>query len=127
MAFVSFCISVAYYVFQWVLCVFIFSVVSHQTRKYCRLFVTWFVIINQRKENQRILWFCRSMRRFFKKWLIWDLTETNWLNLLGTEYKIRFVIFIFTLSVPARLSLICLWISGYCNILFVIGQPVSCV
>ena len=46
------------------------------------------------------------MRRFFKKWLIWDLTETNWLNLLGTEYKIRFVIFIFTLSVPARLSLI---------------------
>ena len=70
---------------------------------------------------------CRLTRTFYRKWLRRDLTGTNWLNLFGTGYKIRFRPFqtIFSLQILKlyvlflvsffRLLLltICYWTTGF--------------
>ena len=76
--------------------------------------------------NQIISWFCRLMRRSFRKWWKWDLTGINWLNLLGTGYKMRFVPLILSFYICQIIPYYHPYISGYCGILFVIGQPISC-
>jgi len=79
---------------------------------------------------QPMSWFCRLMRRFFRRWLIGDLRGNHWLSPLRTGYKTRFVPFIFTYLAACQIASY-YWhhqfISGYCDILFVIGQSLSCL
>ena len=70
---------------------------------------------------------CRLTRTFYRKWLRWDSTGTNWLNLFGTGYKIRFRPFqtIFSLQIfklyvlflvsffRLLLLTICYWTTGF--------------
>lgn len=68
---------------------------------------------------------CRLMRRFYRKWLRGDLTGTYWLNLFATDYKIRFGRFQANIFLQFSNGVLFLaTYSGYCCILFVIGQPV---
>lgn len=83
--------------------------------------MTW-----ENNKVQPISWFCRLTRKYFRKWLIWDLIGISWLNHFATGYKMRYVLFILSFYICHNVSYYDPCISGYCGVLFVIGQSIPC-